>query len=90
MKNFHGKVDQQEFIGSKIEITNAKHTGYKNIAGRVIDETMNTIVIRTGIDSVKVVPKKDNLFKLKSDECTYVLNGNRINNRPEDRIKKSG
>jgi len=51
---------------------------------------MNTFVIKTKVGSFKVVPKKGKLFKIKINEYSFVLQGNKINNRPEERIKKSG
>ncbi|MGM0404756.1 MAG: ribonuclease P component 1 family protein [Thermoplasmatota archaeon] len=90
MKNHYGKLDQQEFIGSDIEIIDAKNDSYKTIEGSVVDETMNTIVVKTPGNRLKVVPKKGKLFKFKINDYSFELKGNKINNRPEERIKKSG
>lgn len=56
------------------------------IGGRVIDETMKTIVIR-GQRTWKIA-KKDAVFKFNLDGVTVKIEGKTLIGRPEDRVKK--
>ena len=56
------------------------------IRGRVIDETMKTIVIR-GQRTWKIA-KKDAIFKFNLDGVTVKIEGKTLIGRPEDRVKK--
>lgn len=91
MKNSGGNIYKKEFIGSKIEVTDANHNGYSGIVGTVNDETKHTLIVQDQIDNKeKVVPKLGVSFKFDMDDHTYLLKGDKLNYRPEERIKKSG
>ncbi|MFO7792831.1 MAG: ribonuclease P protein subunit [Candidatus Saliniplasma sp.] len=91
MKNFNVSIYQEELIGSKIEVIDANHSGYRGIVGTIIDETKNTLIIENQIDDKeKMIPKIGINFRLTRNDHKYLLNGDRLNNRPEERIKKSG
>ena len=66
-----------EFIGLKIKVIN------KKINGIIIDETKNTFQIRTNKGD-KIIPKKNNEFKIHDNK----INGNKIIQRPQNRLKK--
>lgn len=77
----------KEFIGLDVEIIDAKNSSYKNIKGKVVDETKNTIVIfHNGKE--KKIPKKAVKFRFKYNNRTIDVNGNKIAYRAENRIKK--
>jgi ribonuclease P protein subunit POP4 len=73
---------QQEFIGKKIRIINAKNKTQQNIEGKIIDETKNTITIKTQNKTVNII-KKENIMEINGQR----IDGKKITKRPEDRIK---
>ena len=77
-----------ELIGLHAKVAESLSTPHKGLSGLVIDETKNTLVLRTGCVE-KVVPKKGRifLFTLPSGEKAR-LAGDSIVFRPYDRPKK--
>ena len=72
-----------EIIGKKIKIANASCKGLAGIEGTIIDETQNTLVIKT---------KKGNKHVPKAP-CTFEIEGVKVKGklfltRPQERIKK--
>ncbi len=79
---------QHEFIGLEAKVVRSTHPDYVGIAGKVIDETRNTLVIRHR-DIDKVVIKNIAVFHFILPDGTIVeIEGNAIVGRPEDRLKK--
>ncbi len=74
-----------EFIGLEVGIESPGC--YSGISGKVVDETRNTLSVRSS-GAVKTVPKKGTVFRFSLDGVEYVVDGSDINHRPEDRIKK--
>ena len=58
------------------------------ISGRVVDETMNTIVVETPKGD-RVVPKGRAVFEFALDAGPVAIEGERLLFRPEDRTKKA-
>ncbi len=81
-------VHTYEYIGARIQVKEADHEGYKDIEGKVVDETKNTFVILDGEE--KTIPKKGNTFKVKTNDRWKTLEGSKLTYRPEDRIKRLG
>ena len=77
-----------ELIGLFTKVAESSSLPHKGLAGLVIDETKNTLVIRVGKEE-KIVPKKGSvfLFTLPSKEKVR-LDGGNIAFRPYDRPKK--
>ena len=77
-----------ELIGLKAKVAQSRSLPHKGIAGLVVDETKNTLVILAGKEE-KIVPKKGRvfLFTLPSKEKVR-LEGDKIAYRPYDRPKK--
>lgn len=90
MKKFKGSIYQQEFIGRYAEVIDSEHNGFKKVRGKIVDETMNTLMIEDESGISKMIPKKGNTFKIKIEKSDYLVEGNKILHRPEDRIKKAG
>jgi ribonuclease P protein subunit POP4 len=67
-------------------VLNDSNPANVRIGGRVIDETMKTIVIR-GQRTWKIA-KKDAVFKFNLDGVTVKIEGKTLIGRPEDRVKK--
>ncbi len=79
---------QHEFIGLDAKVVRSTHPDYVGIAGKVIDETRNTFVIRHK-NKDKVVVKNTAVFHFILPDGTIVeIEGSAIAGRPEDRLKK--
>lgn len=76
-----------EFIGLQVQVIDASDPGLIGISGRVVDETKNTLVIRTSHKEV-VVPKRIATFRFTFKDEEVDLRGSVIAFRPEDRPKK--
>jgi len=79
---------QQELIGLNARVVGSSHPGYVGIAGRVVGETRNTILILHR-DKKKIIIKSTAVFHFTLPDGTIVeIDGKAILGRPEDRIKK--
>lgn len=76
---------RSEFIGLDVSVLSSQC--YAGIAGRVVDESKNTLtVISSGTE--KTVPKSGNEFRFTYEGKQIDIMGSEILHRPEDRIKK--
>ncbi len=78
---------RHELIGLGCEVVKASNVSLVGLKGKVIDETMKTLVIKTS-SSRKTVQKKGTTFSFSVGGETSVIEGADIVSRPEDRIKK--
>jgi ribonuclease P protein subunit POP4 len=79
---------RHELIGLEAKVVEATHLGYK-CEGRIVDETRNTLKIKTKEGEVKILPKNCITLELKlPQEVKVKVDGNLLLARPEDRIKK--
>lgn len=79
---------RHELIGLKVKIKDSTDPTLKNLSGRVIDETYNTLKIEVK-DKEKIIPKKNCIFIFILPNKTKVqVDGKLLIGRPEDRIKK--
>lgn len=77
-----------EFIGLEVEISSSKDPTQKNVTGRVVDETRNTILVEKWSGGRVRIPKAISTFTFKLPDGRKVLvDGNVIIGRPEDRLK---
>jgi ribonuclease P protein subunit POP4 len=76
-----------EFIGLEVEVIESPHPGYKDVSGKVVDETKNTLTISSRGKEV-MVPKRSNVFQFTCGNERIAVQGTEIQHRPEDRIKK--
>jgi|TARA_Y100000310_G_C20675381_1_gene812745 ribonuclease P protein subunit POP4 len=70
-----------EFIGKQINVID------RGIAGKIIDETKNSFLVKTKNDLKKRLLKQNLRFELKLQSGNVTIEGNSILMRPEDRIK---
>ncbi len=78
-----------ELIGLQVRMAESLCLPRKGLNGVVVDETKNTLVIRTEKGVERVIPKKGSLFSFTLPDgkrCTVA--GERIAFRPSDRPKK--
>jgi ribonuclease P protein subunit POP4 len=81
-------VLQQCFIGLNAKVTKSSNPEYISIAGEVIDETRNTLVILHD-EEEKTIIKDVAVFHFTLPDGTVVeIDGKSIVGRPENRVKK--
>ncbi len=78
-----------ELIGLEARVVKSTNKNLVGLGGRVVDETRNTIVLRS-IDGVeRVIPKDAGTMAFTLPDTTKVeINGSILIGRPEDRIHK--
>ena len=78
-----------ELIGLRARVKTSLSLPHERLAGTVVDETKNTLVLRTGKGTEKVIPKKGCVFSFRLPGGKMAdLAGDRIVYRPYDRPKK--
>ncbi len=79
---------QSDLIGRKAKVVRSANSDYVNIAGKVLDETRNTVTILYR-GKRKVIVKNVAVFHFTLPDGTIVeVDGKVIVGRPEDRIKR--
>ncbi len=69
-----------------MEVLNDSNPSNVEIRGKVVDETMKTLVIRSA--GMKRIAKKDAVFKFSLGGVAVKVEGSTLMGRPEDRVKK--
>ncbi|MEM3215673.1 MAG: ribonuclease P protein subunit [Candidatus Micrarchaeaceae archaeon] len=77
-----------ELIGLKARVVEHKDKKQKGLHGIVIDETKNTLIINTS-KGIKKVIKANATFRFYASGKSFLVQGNEINFRPEERIEKA-
>ncbi|MBI4170928.1 MAG: ribonuclease P protein subunit [Candidatus Aenigmarchaeota archaeon] len=77
---------RHEIIGLQCEVVNAKNKSLVGIRGRIVDETMKTLVIDE--NKRKRIAKQGTRFQIALGGKRLIINGDLLVARPEDRIKK--
>jgi len=82
-------IARHELIGLAVRVAEGPDKGLKGLAGRVVDESRNTLTIEADANE-KVVPKAGFVFsfRLPQEDKWVRVDGDVIVARPEDRIKK--
>ena len=75
---------RHELIGLDCLVLKSQNKVQEGIEGRIVDETMKTLVI-----GGKGVQKKGSVFRVKLQGKNVDIEGDYIVARPEDRIKKT-
>ncbi len=76
-----------EWIGLEVEVVESPNPSEVGIKGVVVDETMNTLKIRTE-KGLKIVAKRGRTFRVRFAGKVLRVRGDLIAFRPEDRIKR--
>lgn len=103
MKRENADVARHELIGLLVTVRSA-HAGWDGLEGTVVDETKHTLLVERTSGPVggeepptdrtprfgreAVVPKSGNRFIFRVGNERFVVNGDDIKFRPEDRTKK--
>ena len=85
---------RHELAGLDVEVAESPNPDLVGVAGRVVDETTNTLLVATG-DGVKQVPKAAATFRFRLDGETrgatrVVVDGDRLVARPARRTETNG
>ncbi|MDD1661265.1 MAG: ribonuclease P protein component 1 [Methanomicrobiales archaeon] len=79
---------RHELIGLPVEVVQAANPAQQGIAGRVIDETRNMVVIETP-RGIKRIEKAHATFRLTVPDGTVVdVSGSALVSQPEKRLAK--
>ena len=80
---------QHELIGLRVRIVRSTCENQLGLAGAVIDETKNMLIIDTGIKRVNI-SKAGNTFEFKMNKGSVIVEGDMMRVRSEDRTKRLG
>ncbi len=84
-------LPRHELAGLHVEVIDASSDDYVGIAGEVIDETHNTLVVREGPASNKQVPKATATFSFTlPDGDVVIVEGARLVADPARRTETTG
>ena len=81
-------IVKDELIGRHVTIITCTDPTWINRSGIVVDETKNTFLIELD-DSEKKIAKETATFAFDYNGKITIIEGKRLVNRPEDRIKKT-
>jgi len=77
-----------ELIGTCVKIAENKNRCSEKIKGVIIDETKNTITIKTQKGNKKIIKEQIKSMMQEKDGKQKIITGKQIQSRPEERIKK--
>jgi len=81
-------IVKDELIGRKVTITKCTDPTWIDRSGIIIDETKHTFLIKLDA-SEKRIAKSTATFAVDYHGKKTIIEGKRLVNRPEDRIKKN-
>ena len=76
----------ESWIGRTLTVTSSTDPTLQGRSGLVLDESKNTLTLQEGEQTV-VLSKSSIQFNI--DNTTVVVNGAKVNQRPEDRIHRT-
>ena len=77
-----------ELIGLEASVIESKNKCQLGLTGRIIDETMKTILIETQAGRKRVFKREVKLLVKLPDGSLVLVDGKELVGRPEDRLKK--
>ncbi len=80
------KLIRGELIGLNVKVVSSKNIANKSLQGRIINETKNTLVIKTQKGEKKLI-KQNCVFELEFENQKFQVQGKILAKRPEERIK---
>ena len=81
-------IPRIEFIGKKVEIMGAKNKSLIGLKGKIVDESKNMFTLETEKGLSKRLVKKQVTLKTKVNRKTFIIEGEILQGRPEERLKK--
>ena len=89
MKRKPQNIIFHELIGLRVEVVSHSDPSLIGIKGTIVDETRNTLIIKTPRGERKRILKLYGVFKLYLDDgVEVVIDGSSILGRPEERLKR--
>ena len=86
MKRTSSNLSRHELIGLETEVIGSDCRSFVGMKGVIIDETKNTIEIRTD-EGDRTVPKKGKTFSFNIEDKNTTIQGDVLVARPQDRTK---
>jgi ribonuclease P protein subunit POP4 len=83
----HRSVLLHELIGLDVRVLDDSNPSNASIAGKVVDETRNTLIVMSG-GRPRRIAKKDAVFAFSLEEGDVEVDGAALVGRPEDRVKR--
>lgn len=80
------ELERHELIGLMCQVTDAKNKDLIGLKGKIIDETKNTLKIRYK-NKTKILLKNQITLAIKIKNKIIQIKGEKLNKRPEERIK---
>ncbi len=80
-------IVRHELIGLRTEITESSNPTCTGISGRVVDETKNLLIIKTGKGEKKIQKRNTKFIFTLPDRTRVKVDGSLLVARPEDRIR---
>ncbi len=77
-----------ELIGLQLRVARSKNRSLEGIQGQVIDETKNTLTVKTVDGKTKKIIKDQSTFTVKKDGKEVKIEGSLLSAKPEERTKK--
>ncbi len=75
-----------ELIGLNVEIADSVNKQLIGFHGKVVDETKFMIILQTE-NGIKKIPKENSKWKFIFGNAEFVINGNSLAKRPEERLR---
>ncbi len=76
-----------ELVGLDVSVVKSSDAKQAGIHGTVVDETKNTLVIQTD-EGLKHIVKAISTFRFREGSKSFIVDGEEINFRSEDRLEK--
>lgn len=79
-------MDPPELIGREVEVVESTNPSLRSIGGRVVDESMKTLLVETA-RGIRRVPKAGCRFRFRwAGGRTVEIEGRDLVGRPEERV----
>ena len=75
-----------ELIGLQTQIVDSSNKALVGLSGKIVDETKSMFIMETKTGT-KMFTKQHSNWKFTLNDQEYIIDGNVISKRPEDRIK---
>lgn len=88
MKHAPKNILYHELVGLYVKIVDSTSETYVGLEGKVVDETYNTLIIKTDNGEKKVLKHISKFMFTLPSGLKIIVNGSRLVGRPEERLKK--
>ena len=81
-------IVRHELIGLNVEVVESRNKSENKVNGTVIDETKNTLVIKTKSGEKKIAKENAKFMFTIQDNKHVIVDGNLLLGKPKTRIQK--